>query len=160
MLSFILQETPDIIRRILDLQQNNWVSIKENNSKHQYLSESKMLIIKNIIEIIMKNIDFICKIQLTTEVNATNTIEKRNLKSSLFDNENSVITLWSSDMHYGTEHKQMYAEDLQLTLQFVLQYFKLDLMHDITGIEKIQQFLNICYENQDNSSGDLFLSMI
>jgi hypothetical protein len=28
------------------------------------------------------------------------------------------------------------------------------------GIEKIQQFLNICYENQENSSGDLFLAMI
>lgn len=33
-------------------------------------------------------------------------------------------------------------------------------MHDAMGIEKIQQFLNICYENQENSSGDLFLSMI
>jgi hypothetical protein len=49
-------------------------------------------------------------------VNAVNAIEKKNLKSTLFDEENNVVTLWATDFHYGTEHKQFYAESLSLTL--------------------------------------------
>lgn len=64
----------------------------------------------------MKNIDFICKIQLITEINAANVVEKKNLKSTLFDEEQNIVTLWATDLHYGTEHKQFYAESLSLTL--------------------------------------------